>query len=264
MFGWHLKDEGYTREDGYKGLGAISGVGVVLVIAFMIARPYLEQRGWLASTSTERGADAALLDDPNAGPTMRFIQQHFPEDYVKIREAVRAQAAAGDAAKLSEAFGAQLDAFYRRHAADLAQAPDADLRKLIEVHFQLSDNIHWQETACARFFTGALSDADTLLPDAEKLVAEFRMARLTAMANGRAHPAHRKTGPIEAKAGTMLIDALKVSGAPFTTIEFVTGKRSVDGMTAGMRCDAGWHLIRAIRGMPIDPGYSVYVTVFGA
>lgn len=89
------------------------------------------------------------------------------------------------------------------------------------------------------------------------------MARLTAIADGRDHPAGRKVGPIDAATGAMFGDALRKSGAPYTTLAFFAGTRKLEDMATGMRCDTGWHSIRALRGMPIAQGYPLYAQLYG-
>jgi hypothetical protein len=259
MFVRHNKDEGYSRIGGYKGVGTVSAIGVVLAVAIMIARPYIDRAGWLAFLSTEKGADISLADDPQ----MRFIERNFPKDYATIREAIRAKAATGDIAQVRQAFALQIDGFHRRHAGDFAQAPDADFRQLIEMHLQLADTFHMSRAVCARFFSGTMPANDLILPEEQKLLNDFNMARLAAMARGRDAPAGRKTGPVDAATSAMLVDAMRVSGAPFTAMEFVQGKRTWEAMTPDMRCEAGWHLIRSVRGMPIKEGYPLYATLFG-
>lgn len=259
----HNQDEGYSRIGGYKGVGTVSAIGVVLVFAFMFARPYVERAGWLAFLSTEKGVDLSLADDPQIGPMMRLIEQRFPDDYAKIREAVLKGAATGDAAKVREAFAAELGRFYRSHAPDFAQAPDADLRQLIEMHLQLGDKLHLYGPVCARFFWNGLAGNELVLPEERQQLNDFYLARITAMANGRDNPAGRRTGPIDAKTGTMLVDAMRKSGAPFNAMEFVQGKRTPEQMTRDMQCETGWHLIRSIRGMPIEQGYPLYALMFG-
>jgi hypothetical protein len=85
------------------------------------------------------------------------------------------------------------------------------------MHLQLADKFHSSgDKLCARFFWSGLASNELILPDERQQLNDFYLARITAMANGRDNPAGRKTGPIDAKTGAMLVDACANRALPST------------------------------------------------
>jgi len=250
MFGWHKNEEGYTREDGYKSpLGAISGIGVILVILFMIARPYLSQQGALHSMSSEQGADAALTGDAEAGRLMTLIKARYPDDYRRIVAAVQAKAGAGDMDAVRSATERLVGALVERESRYLAQAPDAALIRIVDVQFSLLDELHNFPNDCMRFISGVMLPRE-LRGESRPKLEELAILRLTAMADGHQNPAGRSAPILDAATGKALEDALAAQGASRATLDILGGKRLANQASYRVQCDAEYELIRAIRALP--------------
>ncbi|MCX8474701.1 MAG: hypothetical protein MT490_02785 [Sphingomonas sp.] len=230
------------------------GIALLLLLAAggVAGAVYFAKTSFANRTSPE-AVDAAFAADTDSAALVQAMQETYPEDYAKVREAISLSARRGAS---PPALQAQTFALMRNaalaHLDELTQAPHAELAAFIAAESRMIEALEADDlTLCARYIMRGFGPGEVLPPDAKIALAEMGVAQWRGAAAGRDRPAKRKIGavlpPRDAEA---LVAAMRRQGMDDRDLEVFSTPHLWMRAAPAQQCSVGKWLVAAVGALP--------------
>ena len=212
---------------GGRNLGGIVISGVVFIAASIGVRTCINLQNMPPSMVEEF---EALVDHPVAGPAMREVRDHFPDEWVRLRAIAVSQPPDVTAAQLGGLFQQEMARFTGSHRSDVAAAPDENHAAIVRSTLALMEILQPENVAaCAALATmGPIPAGIQLSDDASSALRDVGFSNLVAIREGIAHPT-RRAEPSDADI-QQLMTLLRQTHASASTLGLMDG--TIDEQTA--------------------------------